>query len=206
MFKKIGNLFITGILILLPLVSSIYILWYLFYIIDSWTNPLIRLVLGREIPGVGLLFTLIIIFLLGLFATNIIGRSIIQFGENILLKIPLFRHIYISIKEVLEGLFTKKKGSFKKAVLFEYPRRGLYQIGFITRESAYYFNYVTGKKLYNIFLPTTPNPTSGMFLMIPEEDLIFLDVNVEDALKLIISGGIINSVNLEEDMMEGNLK
>lgn len=192
MLKRIRNLFLTGVLVLLPLISSIYILWVLFYKIESWTGPMFEAFMGREIPGVGIIFTFITVILVGLFATNIIGRRIIQFGENILLKIPLFRNIYISIKQVLEALFTSNKDSFKKVVMFEYPRRGLYQIGFITKETSTYIESLTGKELYNIFLPTTPNPTSGMFIMVPKDQIYVLDLSIEAALKLIISGGIIN--------------
>ncbi|ACL70005.1 DUF502 domain-containing protein [Halothermothrix orenii] len=196
MFRRLRNLFLTGVLVLLPLIASVYVLWFLFNSVEKWTAPMVKVVLGRNIPGVGIIFTIIFIFLVGLFATNIIGKRIISFGERVLLKIPLFRNIYISIKKVLEGLFTSKKDTFKKAVLFEYPRKGLYQIGFITSESSPYFDYLTGEKLLNIFLPTTPNPTSGMFIMIPKEDAIILDLSVEDALKLIISGGILNPETL----------
>ncbi len=192
MLKRIRNLFFAGVLVLLPLISSIYILWILFYKIETWTSPLIETVLGRQIPGIGIIFTFITILLVGLFATNIIGKRIIQFGENILLKIPLFRNVYISIKQVLEGIFTANKDSFKKVVLFEYPRRGIYQIGFITKDASDYIESITEKKLYNIFLPTTPNPTSGMFIMVPKEQVYVLDLSVEEGLKLIISGGIIN--------------
>ncbi|MFW6390015.1 MAG: DUF502 domain-containing protein, partial [Halanaerobiales bacterium] len=123
---------------------------------------------------------------------NIIGKKIISFGENILLKIPFFNNIYISIKKVLNAIFSRHHNSFKKPILFEYPRKGLYQIGFLTKEASPYFDSITGEKLYNIFLPTTPNPTSGMFIMVPQEEAVILDLSVEEALKLIISGGILN--------------
>jgi len=188
LFKKIRNLLLTGILVLLPLVASIYIIWFLFIFIDKWTGPIIEFFLGEKIPGIGIIFTFLIILLVGLFATNIIGKKIIVFG----MRIPLFRNIYMSIKSVLESIFTNNTTSFKKAVLLEYPRRGLYQVGFLTRDSSPYFDSITDRELFNVFLPTTPNPTSGMFIMIPREDVIILDLSVEEALKLIISGGILN--------------
>lgn len=191
-FKRLRNLFIAGIIVLLPLVATVYIIYFLFNFIERWTGPLIETVIGRQIPGIGIIFTFIVIFLAGLFATNIIGRKIIEFGETILLKIPLFRNIYGSIKKVMEALFTKNKNSFKQPVLFEYPRKGLYQIGFLTNDSSPYFDQKTGRELYNIFLPTTPNPTSGMFIMAPRDDVILLNLSIEEALKVIISGGILN--------------
>lgn len=196
MFKRVRNLIFTGILVILPLVASIYIIYFLFSVIDRWTRPLIEILIGREVPGMGIIFTFLVILFVGLFATNIIGKRIIIFGENILLRIPLFRNIYISIKKVLEAIFTRNTSSFKKPVLFEYPRKGLYQVGFLTRDSSPYFDSITGRELYNIFLPTTPNPTSGMFILVPKEEAIILDLSIEDALKLIISGGILSPESL----------
>ncbi|MFW5972127.1 MAG: DUF502 domain-containing protein [Bacillota bacterium] len=192
MLKKIRNLFITGIVVILPLAGSLYILYFVYNIIDKLTGPVIKLLFGREIPGVGFVFSLLLIVLIGLLATNLLGKRIISFGEIILLKIPLFNSIYISLKQIMDAFFTQRHTSFKQAVLFEYPRKGLYQIGFLTKDSSPYFDFITGKKLYNIFLPTTPNPTSGMFIMVPVDEAVLLDLSIEETLKLIISGGIIN--------------
>ncbi len=192
MLRKIRNVFITGIVVILPLAGSLYIIYFIFSLINQGTEPLIEMALGRKIPGVGIVFSFIVIFLIGLFATNIIGKRIILFGEKILLKIPLFNSIYTSIKNVLDAIFTQKHSSFKKPVLLEYPREGIYSIGFLTKDSSPYFDAITGKELYNIFLPTTPNPTSGMFIMVPKEEAVILDLTIEEALKLIISGGILN--------------
>ncbi|MFW5999462.1 MAG: DUF502 domain-containing protein [Halanaerobiaceae bacterium] len=191
MIKKLRNLFLTGILVLLPLIVSVFILWYLFELIESWAGPVVEVFFGRELPGVGLALTVLLIFLAGLFATNFLGKKLIRRGELILLKIPLFRSIYISVKQLLEGMFTRDTKSFEKAIILEYPRRGIYQIGFITREESPFFESYFEKKVYKVFLPTTPNPTSGMFLLVPEEDVIMLDASVEEALKLVVSAGII---------------
>jgi len=158
---------------------------------DNLSRPVVILLFNRDLPGVGIVLTILVIVVTGVFATNVIGKKIIKITENLLLKIPLYRNIYISFKRFLEGLFHQNKDSFKKAVLFEYPRERLYQIGFITREATTYFNSLTGEELYNIFLPTTPNPTSGMFIMVPKKDTIILSITVEEALKLIISAGIL---------------
>ncbi len=205
MLKKLRNIFITGILVLMPLTASIYIIWYLFVVVDNWASPIVEVIFSRDIPGVGIIITISIIFVAGVLATNIIGKKFIQFGESVLLKIPLFRNIYISIKGVLEGMFTTRAESFKKAVIFEYPRRGLYQIGFITREKSPYLNKITERKLFKVFVPTTPNPTSGMLIMVPEEDIDILDLSIEEALKLVISGGIL-SPEEEFSKFEGKKK
>ncbi|MFW6030532.1 MAG: DUF502 domain-containing protein [Halanaerobiales bacterium] len=192
MLKKLRNIFITGIVVILPLAASMYIIYLVFSIINQATNPLIELIFNREMPGLGILISFLTILFIGLLATNIIGKKIITFSESILLKIPLFNSVYFSIKQILDAFFTQHHSSFKKPVLLEYPRKGIYQIGFLTKESSLYFDSITGKKLYNIFLPTTPNPTSGMFIMVPVDDAHLLDLSIEESLKLIISGGIIN--------------
>ncbi len=196
MLRKIRNIFLAGILVLLPVIISGYVLWYLFIIVDNWTGPIVKVLFNQEIPGIGFIITLLIIFAAGIFATNIIGRKIIQMGEVILLKIPLFNNLYVTLKRILEGLFSHQTGTFKKAILFEFPRKGLYQIGFITKESSAYFDELTGENLYNVFLPTSPNPTSGQFILVPEEDTIVLELPVEDALKLVVSGGILTPEEL----------
>ncbi len=192
MLRKIRNLFITGLLVLLPLVMTVYLIWYLFIFLDNLSSPIFTYLLGRDIPGIGVMFAIGVIFIVGLLTTNILGKKIIDLGEYILLKIPLFRNIYLSIKRILDGIFTTNNASFKKAVMFEYPRKGIYQIGFLTKESSNLFEKITGEKMYNVFLPTTPNPTSGMFIMVPIKEVYELNISVEEALKLIISGGILS--------------
>lgn len=200
MFKRLRNIFIAGILVLMPLIASIYIIWYLFVVVDNWASPIVEVIFERDIPGVGIIITAFIIFITGILATNIFGKKIIQLGENLLLKVPLFSNIYVSIKGVLEGMFTTRAESFKKAVIFEYPRKGLYQIGFITREKSPYLDQITAEKLYKVFVPTTPNPTSGMLVMVPENDVEVLQISIEEALKLVISGGILSPESKYEDM------
>src|SRR6056297_1412361 len=137
--KKLRNIFLTGILVILPLVASLYILWYLFVFIDNLVRPMVILLFKRDLPGAGIILTLLVIMITGVFATNVIGKKIITVAENLLLKIPLYRNIYISFKQFLEGLFHQNKDSFKQVIIFEYPRRGLYQIGFVTKETSTFF-------------------------------------------------------------------
>ncbi len=201
--KKLRNIFLTGILVILPLVASIYILWYLFVFIDNLVRPMVILLFKRDLPGAGIILTLLVIMITGVFATNVIGKKIITVAENLLLKIPLYRNIYISFKQFLEGLFHQNKDSFEQVIIFEYPRKGLYQMGFITKETSSFFNSLTGKELYNVFLPTTPNPTSGMFIMVPKEEAIIIDISIEEALKLIISAGILTPEKVKRKEMKG---
>ncbi len=198
MLRKIRNIFLAGLLVILPLIISVTVIWYLFVYIDTWTRPVVRFIWGQEIQGIGFGLTLIIIMAAGIFATNFIGRKIINIGERLLVKIPLFNNLYLGVKQILEGLFTQNTSSFKHAILFEYPRKGIYQIGFITRKTSSSVEQLTGEPMYNVFLPTAPNPTSGMFVMVPREEAIVLNISVEKALKMVISGGMISPEHIED--------
>jgi uncharacterized membrane protein len=142
------------------------------------------------IPGLGLILVVIIILIVGLLTKSIIGGKIVRLGEHIVDRIPIVRIIYTGVKQLLEAFFMQKKDAFKRVALLEYPRRGIYVIGFITGESKGEVQTKTNKKMINVFVPTTPNPTSGFYILIPEDELTILNMTVEDAFKLIISGGI----------------
>jgi len=143
-------------------------------------------------PGLGFILVVILVFVVGLLTRNLVGRKIVQFGENIVDRIPLVRVLYAGVKQLLEPLFLQKTNAFKRVALIEYPRRGAYVIGFITGESKGELQNKTSKNMLNVFVPTTPNPTSGFYILIPEDEVILLNMSVEDAFKLIISGGIVS--------------
>jgi len=145
-----------------------------------------------HIPGLGLILTIGLVFVVGLLTRNFVGRKMVHLGEGIVDRIPIARIIYIGVKQLLEALFVQKTKAFDKAALIEYPRRGVYAIGFITGESKGEVQSMTPKNMINVFVPTTPNPTSGFYILIPENELIVLSMSVEDAFKLIVSGGIIS--------------
>jgi uncharacterized membrane protein len=145
-----------------------------------------------HIPGLGLIFVVILVFAVGLLARNIVGRKIVHLGENIVERIPLVRILYAGLKQLLETIFLQKTDAFKRVALVEYPRRGTYVIGFITGESKGEVQDKTDKNMINVFIPTTPNPTSGFYMLVPDDELVVLNMNVEDAFKLIISGGIVS--------------
>jgi uncharacterized membrane protein len=145
-----------------------------------------------RIPGLGLILVIILIFAVGLLTRNLAGRKVVHFWENIVDRIPLVRIIYTGVKQLLEAFFLQKNQAFKRVALLEYPRRGIYVIGFITGESKGEIQSKISKNMINVFVPTTPNPTSGFYMLIPEDELIVLNMSVEDAFKLIISGGIFN--------------
>jgi uncharacterized membrane protein len=145
-----------------------------------------------HIPGLGLIFVVILVFAVGLLTRNIVGRKIVHLGENIVERIPLVRILYAGVKQLLETIFLQKTDAFKRVALVEYPRRGTYVIGFITGESKGEVQDKTDKNMINVFIPTTPNPTSGFYMLVPDDELVVLNMSVEDAFKLIISGGIVS--------------
>jgi uncharacterized membrane protein len=183
--------FLTGLIILLPTVVTIYIFYRIFVSVDNILKPLVLRYPFLDIPGLGVLSVVLIILLTGIFAGNFLGRKIIIWLETVVFRIPLFSRMYIAIKQLSEVFLKQERTVFKRAILVQYPRAGIYVVAFVT--STWRFKDETGeeKSFINVFLPTTPNPTSGLFLMIPEEEAIPFDCTIEDALKLVISGGAV---------------
>jgi uncharacterized membrane protein len=193
---KIRNYFIAGLLTVVPLSITVYVISSLlkyadriFNVIPSQYHP--REFLPFPFPGLGAILVLTAIFITGLLVRNYVGRHIVEFGERIVYQIPLVRPIYMAIKQLLVAIFSQSYDGFKKVVLIEYPRRGIYALGFLTGVASGEVQELTRERVLNVFLPTTPNPTSGFYLLIPEKDLVFLEMSVEDAFKLIISGGLV---------------
>lgn len=192
---SLKNYFLTGLLVILPIFITVYVILFLIRIMDAIlkiipAKYLPETYLPIHIPGLGLIFVIILVFAVGLLTRNIVGRKIVHLGENVVERIPLVRILYAGVKQLLETIFLQKTDAFKRVALVEYPRRGTYVIGFITGESKGEIQDKTEKNMINVFIPTTPNPTSGFYILIPEDELIALDMTVEDAFKLIISGGI----------------
>jgi uncharacterized membrane protein len=194
---SLKNYFLTGLLVILPVFITLYVIWSLIRGMDAIlkyvpAKYLPETYLHIYIPGLGLILVIILVFVVGLLARNFVGRKIVQLGENIVDRIPLVRVLYAGVKQLLETLFLQRTDAFKRVALIEYPRRGAYVIGFITGESKGEIQNKTDKNMINVFVPTTPNPTSGFYILIPEDELIILNMSVEDAFKLIISGGIVS--------------
>lgn len=195
-FKKIRNLFFTGLLVLLPVVVSLKLVFWGFEKTDQILGNIIHQILfkylnlSKPIPGLGLVVLLVLIILTGLFAKNYLGRKLIYFGEKILDKIPILNSVYNVIKQVIES-FSKEKNAFQKVVLIEYPRAGIYSPGFLTGDAPAEAMDKTGKQMVNVFVPTSPNPTTGFLVFVPLDDIITLDMSVEDGFKLFLSAGVI---------------
>jgi len=191
------NYFLTGLLVILPIFITVYVILALIRGMDAIlkyipAKYLPETYLHVHIPGLGFILVVILVFVVGLLARNFVGRKIVNLGENIVDRIPLVRVLYAGVKQLLEPIFLRKTNAFKRVALIEYPRRGVYVIGFITGESKGEIQNKTSKNMINVFVPTTPNPTSGFYILIPEDEVIVLNMSVEDAFKLIISGGIVS--------------
>jgi len=192
---RIRSYFIAGLLTVVPLSITVYVISILltnadriFNLIPSRYNP--QVLLPFPLPGLGAILVLGMIFVIGLLVRNYVGGRIIDFGERMVYQIPLVRPIYSAVKQLLVAVFSQSYDGFKRVVLVEYPRKGIYAIGFVTGVASGEVQELTQERVVNVFLPTTPNPTSGFYLLIPEKELTPLQMSVEDAFKLIISGGL----------------
>jgi len=200
--------FLTGLLIVLPVLATIYLFVSLFLFFDNilgrYISKLTEAYVGFSIPGLGLLVFIVLIFLTGLLATNFIGRRLIGYFEGLWLKFPLIKNIYPALKQISQFLFSHKfGGGVQRVALTEWPRKGMYVMCFVTNESVPYFDEKLGSReeYCNVLIPTVPNPVTGFYVIVAKKELIFLDLTVEEAARLVISGGVLNPRDLiREDM------
>lgn len=200
--RQLRNLFITGLLVLVPLGTTIMIVYKLFDLADRNVREMLTphfdalatFFFGKTVPippyGIGLVVTVLVIMGVGILAKNLIGRRIITFLESLLLRIPFISRIYLAIKQISEAFLERKKSLFHEVVLIEYPRKGIYSLGFVTSEAPSVFDRLDGEAVC-IFVSTTPNPTSGVLVIVPRSDVIPLNISVEDGMKMVISGGVV---------------
>ncbi|OSQ37814.1 DUF502 domain-containing protein [Thalassospira mesophila] len=203
---RLRTYFLTGVLVSAPLAITFGLAWWFIEFVDGSVMPLIPAQYNPEIylpeayqsygiPGFGLLVIVIAITLVGWLTTNFAGRALIKIYERVLGRIPAVRSIYGAIKQILETVLANQSNAFRQAVLIEYPRRGMWAIGFITGETKGEVQHLTEDQVINVFLPTTPNPTSGFLLFVPKRDVVVLDMTVEEAIKMVMSGGIVTPVD-----------
>ena len=209
MFKKlqrrIRNVFITGLLITLPIALTYFILQFLFKNLDALSPVFTKVLIdfgapipeGYRIPALGLVITLLIVLIVGWFTTNFFGKRLIQLGENIVGKIPFVRRIYKGSKQVVQSIAHADTRAFRKVVLIEFPRRGMLAIGFVTGEARGEVQENTREDVLNVFVPTMPNPTSGFLVFAPPEELTEIDMTIEDGVKYVVSGGIVTTEGLK---------
>lgn len=198
---RIRSWFFTGLLVTAPVLLTIYITWLFIDIIDTQVVSLIpaglhdyitlKAPIVGKLPGVGLLVGAVTITLIGAIAAGFLGRWLIRVGENLLNRMPVVRSIYGASKQILETVLSAQSDAFREVVLVEYPRKGLWVIGFLTGTTKGEVQNSIRPQTVNVFIPTTPNPTSGFLLFCPEDEVTYLEMSVEDAVKLVVSGGIV---------------
>jgi len=193
---SLRRFFVAGLLTILPLVISIWIVTWLIELLESGVKLLPSALrpenlLPFYIPGLGALLTVGLIILVGFVVSNVLIQRVQARMNNLLLRIPVFRGVYGAMQRLVQAVLAQKQHEFRRVVLVEYPRRGLYAVALMTGVSEGEVQEKTENRLINIFIPTTPNPTSGFYLLVPENDVIPLEMSVEDAFKLVMSGGIV---------------
>ncbi len=194
--STLRSYFVTGLLIWVPLVIT---LWVLNLIVSTMDQSLQLLpehlqperLLGRRVPGVGVLLTLLVIFVTGLLTRNILGQGLVRLWEGLLSRIPIVRSIYSSVKQVSDTVLSPSGQAFRKAMLVQYPRPGVWTIGFQTGTPAHEVRAAVSVEMVSVYVPTTPNPTSGFFLMFPRHETIELAMSVDEALKYVVSMGVV---------------
>ena len=196
---SLKSLFFAGLAILIPIIVTIWILKTIVVWSDGFVLSFLpykfqpKALLGHNIPGLGIIVTLIIVMLAGGFTKLYVGRFIVNLGDKIISKIPLGRSIYGALKQFINALSTSGKGNLKRVVAVEYPRKGCYVIGFPTSKAIEKISSQSDDVWINVFVPTTPNPTSGFLIMVPEKEVIQLHMSVDEAFKLLVSGGFVQT-------------
>lgn len=194
--KKLRDRFVAGLLVTVPLVATFLALKFLLGAIDGLVGPLPQRLFGYDVPGFGILVTALVVLIVGLLTANIAGRRMIAWVESVVQGIPLVSNIYVAAKEITQAVSHPNKLLFKEAVMVEYPRKGIYCYGFITSETV----RTSGEgvlRLYNVFIPSVPVPTTGWLVAFPHDQITRLNLSVERALKLIVSGGIVAPAELK---------
>jgi len=183
--------FLTGLLVIIPIWGTILILKALFVAVDGILGDLlVKLVPSHYVPGLGILALVVLIFAAGLFATNFVGRRIVKWWEDLLNRVPLVRGIYSTLKSVMDILSFSDHASYNRVVLIQFPKNGHYCIAFVTGVTKGETQDLAQEPLIHVYVPTSPNPTSGYFLLVPEHEVTSVDMTVEEAMKLIVSGGL----------------
>jgi len=195
--RWIRTSFLTGVVIAAPIGITIYVTLAFIGFVDDHVTPLIPLSYNPEtylpfsLPGMGVIVMAVALTLLGAAAANLFGRSLLTYGERIVDRMPVVRNIYNTLKQIFETVVAQSDSTFQQVGLIEYPRRGLYAICFVTTHTKGEISDLSEDELYSVFLPTTPNPTSGFLLFVPHQEITILDMTVEEAAKMVISAGLV---------------
>ena len=203
--KRLRNYFISGLLFWIPLALSVIVIKFFLELVNNLIPqkylPETIFKLDTAIPGSGIILVLLVILFTGVMVTNILGRKLVALWEKVLNKIPGFRNVYNVLKKVSDTVFNTSTESFRKAFLIQYPSKGIWVIAFQSGDYRGEAKSIIGEEIMNLFVPTTPNPTSGFFVLIAKKDAFELDMSVEEAFKLVISAGVVtpNSVKIKDE-------
>lgn len=192
--KNVRRNFLAGLLVLVPVALVVIVLLWFFRTVDGILQPIIEIFFGRTITGLGFAVTFVVIYLVGILASNIVGKRIIQFGEWLVCKLPVLGQLYNAAKQAMASIsgLSRTKAAFREVVLVEYPRKGLRTIGFVTNEMV----DINGKRVISVYLPTTPVPTSGWIVLVTEDQITRTTISVDTAMKMVISAGIASPAEL----------
>jgi len=182
------NYFLSGVLVIIPVVITILVIRAIFTFLDELLLPYLMPQIGYWVPGIGIIITLAGIYLIGILVTNFVGRKFISLGEKIVLRIPIAKSIYGSVKQIMETFSFQSEESGKKVVMVEYPKNDIWSIGLVNGEISHPENQ---EKMYNVLIIAAINPTSGFFILVPQTKVLHLNITVEEAMKWIVSGGIV---------------
>ncbi len=194
---RLRTYLLTGLVITGPIGITIWLAVQVIGFIDNTVTRFIPVKYHPEtylpfsVPGLGVIIILVVLTLIGFFAANFLGRAFLKIGERIVARMPIIRSVYSALKQIFETVLAQSSTSFREVVLVEYPRRGLWALGFVTSQTKGEIQNVTEDDVINVFLPTTPNPTSGFLLFVPRRDLVTLSMSVEEGIKMVISGGLV---------------
>lgn len=187
----IKRYFLSGVLVVVPIILTYIVLKFLFEAIDGVLQPLLFRILGYYIPGLGILTTILVIVLAGVLTRNFVGARLYAVGDRLLVRMPIIRPIYSAAKQLLEAVTMPSSRSFKEVALVEYPRRGVYALCFISRRMDITVNGES-RKFITVFVPSTPTPVSGVVIMVPADEVIPVDMTVEEGIKFLVSGGVVS--------------
>ncbi len=200
--KQIRTNVVTGILVLLPVVTTGYVFFKFFVMVDSalpsFFHALIPAAPEKWIPGIGLVLLLLLAYFVGVAAKNYVGKIVIETGNALIARIPLLNKLYLGVQQILDAMVAQKKKAFERAVLVEYPKENSWCIAFVTADTTGEIPRKTERELVSLFVPTTPNPTSGFLLFVPRDQVIDLEMSIETAIKLVMSAGMISAEDIRQ--------
>lgn len=194
--NQLKHYFFTGLALIMPVVVTLYVLAALFRFVDNILGRFINLYLedttGFYIPGLGLILFFLIIILTGFLAIHFFGRNLFPAAERWFSRLPFIKQVFPSVKKIFNFIFSQERTLFRKVVMVEYPRKGVYSLGFMVNEGPKEFEEMTRQEMVTVFIPNSPGPLTGYFIVIPKAEVVFLKMSVEDGLKMVLSGGVVN--------------